>query len=101
MSASYKEGAEAKGFAEFPNLGRMLLMSLISEVFPVSDRRHVVVTPMMLLMSHMLLGTKLRNAVDVRRGLFLANLFTKVLRLSPLTKDILFLLHRPPSPFLS
>lgn len=78
IAESYNESAEEKGHAEFPNVGRMLLFMLISELFPVSDRRHVVVTPMMLLMSHILLKTKLRNAIDVRRAIFLADIFMKV-----------------------
>lgn len=75
MAATF-EGAEPSK-RQFPNLGKIYLLGIFMNVFPISDRRHVVMTPLLLLLSRMLLETPIKTPTQIARGLFISSLFTK------------------------
>eukprot|EP01127_Copromyxa_protea_P018986 TRINITY_DN6081_c0_g1_i2.p1 TRINITY_DN6081_c0_g1~~TRINITY_DN6081_c0_g1_i2.p1 ORF type:complete len:926 (-),score=278.93 TRINITY_DN6081_c0_g1_i2:15-2792(-) len=67
------ESYSARGQA--PSASHLLLFSLLVQIWPVSDQRHVVVTPALVLMSRMLVNTELKHLYEVGRLLHLANTF--------------------------
>lgn len=57
-----------------PSLHHLLYFKLLSAIFPVSDFRHHVVTPAMLIMAECLGRVPVKGARDVAAGLYLAEL---------------------------
>eukprot|EP01128_Nolandella_sp_AFSM9_P000050 TRINITY_DN1007_c0_g2_i1.p1 TRINITY_DN1007_c0_g2~~TRINITY_DN1007_c0_g2_i1.p1 ORF type:complete len:868 (+),score=257.09 TRINITY_DN1007_c0_g2_i1:44-2605(+) len=61
----------------FPSPSRLYLIAVLTQLWPVSDRRHVVVTPLLLFISKVLRSTVIDTALSARRGLFLSSLFMR------------------------
>ena len=62
----------------FPSLGRLLLLRLLAHVFPVSDFRHPIVTPAVLLQCQCLAQCPVVSVQDLAAGLFICGLLTTV-----------------------
>mmetsp|Transcript_24863 Transcript_24863/g.36768 ORF Transcript_24863/g.36768 Transcript_24863/m.36768 type:complete len:1065 (+) Transcript_24863:87-3281(+) len=78
---------DEEDFSAWASTGILLAFRAIGHIFPVTDMRHVVVTPALILMGQTLGQTPIRSAEDVMRGVFLATLmieYTKgAKRISP------------------
>lgn len=61
-------------FSAWPSTGMLLLMRALPHIFPSTDRRHVVVTPALLLLGQILAQTPVKTRCDVTKGLFCAAL---------------------------
>ena len=74
-------------FSAWPSTGTLLLLRAIGHVFPVTDMRHIVITPALLFIGQTLGQTPIRSIEDVMKGIFCAALmieYTKgAKRLSP------------------
>eukprot|EP01129_Flabellula_baltica_P007707 TRINITY_DN3010_c1_g5_i1.p1 TRINITY_DN3010_c1_g5~~TRINITY_DN3010_c1_g5_i1.p1 ORF type:complete len:791 (-),score=212.66 TRINITY_DN3010_c1_g5_i1:186-2558(-) len=55
--------------------GDILFFMLVSRIWPVTDRRHPVITPSYLLMSKSLSALKVTNLSEMVKGILLANIF--------------------------
>jgi len=70
----------SSGNSCWPQPSQLLLLKLIAVLFPVSDFRHAVVTPALLLMGQCLAQCPIRRPSDIVKGLFLCNLFLSYLK---------------------
>ncbi len=61
-------------FSAWPSSGTTLILRAMGHIFPVTDRRHVVVTPALILLGQTLGQTPIRSGEDVMKGVFLAAL---------------------------
>ena len=59
---------------KYPGLDTLIFFKLVSLIFPTSDFRHPVVTPCLIFMSQILLRCRVRNKVDISKGLFICTL---------------------------
>ena len=66
------------GKSSWPNLKTFLLLRLWSLTFPSSDFRHVVATPMLLLMCEYLMRCPIQSGRDVAVGSFLCSMVLTV-----------------------
>ncbi|XP_074640487.1 nucleolar protein 14-like isoform X2 [Tubulanus polymorphus] len=71
-----------KGRGIYPGLDTMLYFKLISVLFPTSDRVHLVVSPTVLFMTHLLSQCSVNHLRDVASGLFISNLLLQYVTLS-------------------
>jgi hypothetical protein len=62
------------GKSSWPNLKTLLLLRLWSLIFPCSDFRHVVATPMLLLMCEYLMRCPIQSGRDLAVGSFLCSM---------------------------
>jgi len=71
----------------WPSTGTLLLLRALSHIFPVTDRRHVVVTPALIFLSQTVAQCPIRSLGDIVMGIFCSGLiieFTKeAKRLAP------------------
>ena len=58
----------------WPSTGTLLLLRALSHIFPVTDRRHVVVTPALILLLQTVAQCPIRSLDDVVIGLFCSTL---------------------------
>lgn len=86
MADRYKEFTaekeERRGKPRYPEFDLMLYFRLVSVLFPTSDRRHPVVTLVMLFMSHILTQCPVSTTKDVSSGLFICSLYADYVSLS-------------------
>ncbi|RLN40216.1 nucleolar protein 14 isoform X2 [Panicum miliaceum] len=68
------EEIKVPGKSSWPNLKTLLLLRLWSLTFPCSDFRHVVATPMLLLMCEYLMRCPIQSGRDVAVGSFLCSM---------------------------
>ncbi|KAG2536727.1 hypothetical protein PVAP13_9NG215300 [Panicum virgatum] len=68
------EDIKVPGKSSWPNLKTLLLLRLWSLTFPSSDFRHVVATPMLLLMCEYLMRCPIQSGRDVAVGSFLCSM---------------------------
>ncbi|XP_062211762.1 uncharacterized protein LOC133912845 [Phragmites australis] len=68
------EDIKVPGMSSWPNLKTLLLLRLWSLIFPCSDFRHVVATPMLLLMCEYLMRCPIQSGRDVAVGSFLCSM---------------------------
>ncbi|CAN6323349.1 unnamed protein product [Urochloa humidicola] len=68
------EDIKVPGKSSWPNLKALLLLRLWSLTFPCSDFRHVVATPMLLLMCEYLMRCPIQSGRDVAVGSFLCSM---------------------------
>jgi nucleolar protein 14 len=57
-------------FSAWPSSGTLLLLRALGHIFPMTDLRHVVTTPALLLIGQILGQTPVRSVEDVMKGLF-------------------------------
>jgi nucleolar protein 14 len=62
----------------WPSTGTLLLLKLQSLLFSVTDYRHVIVTPTLLLLGQCLTHCPVNTLADLRAGLFCAGLMIDV-----------------------
>ncbi|XP_076625217.1 nucleolar protein 14 homolog l(3)07882 [Colletes latitarsis] len=67
---------------KYPDLDTLIFFKLVSLIFPTSDFRHPVVTPCLIFMSQILLRCRVRNKVDISKGLFICTLVLEYTLLS-------------------
>jgi len=58
----------------WPSMGTLLLFRVMGHIFPVTDRRHYVITPSVLLMGQMLSQTPILSMYDLVMGLMISGL---------------------------
>ncbi|KAL5683175.1 hypothetical protein ACJX0J_009560, partial [Zea mays] len=68
------EDIKVPGKSSWPNLKTLLLLRLWSLIFPCSDFRHVVTTPLLLLMCEYLMRCPIQSGRDVAVGSFLSSM---------------------------
>ncbi|KAK3164565.1 hypothetical protein QOZ80_1AG0021210 [Eleusine coracana subsp. coracana] len=68
------EDIKVPGKSSWPNLKTILLLRLWSLIFPCSDFRHVVATPVLLLMCEYLMRCPIQSGRDVAVGSFLCSM---------------------------
>lgn len=68
------EDIKIPGKSSWPNLKTLLLLRLWSLIFPCSDFRHVVATPMLLLICEYLMRCPIQSGRDVAVGSFLCSM---------------------------
>ncbi|EER91262.1 hypothetical protein BDA96_01G181900 [Sorghum bicolor] len=68
------EDIKVPGKSSWPNLKTLLLLRLWSLIFPCSDFRHVVATPLLLLMCEYLMRCPIQSGRDVAVGSFLCSM---------------------------
>ena len=61
----------------WPSTGVLLLLRALGHVFPVTDKRHYVVTPALLLLGHFVSHTPVYSLSDLTRGVFCAGLLVE------------------------
>lgn len=78
--AGYIEVDEDQKKSAWPSPGCLLLMRAVGHIFPVTDTRHVVVTPTLLLLGQILAQSPVMSLEDVTKGLFCAGLMIEFTR---------------------
>ena len=61
-------------FTAWPSTGTLLLLRSVGHIFPMTDKRHVVCTPTLILLGQILGQTPVRSLSDVVKGLFCSGL---------------------------
>lgn len=61
---------DSDDFSVWPSCGTLLLLRAIGHVFPVTDFRHVVVTPTLIYLDQILGQAQVRSLQDIQKGLF-------------------------------
>ncbi len=69
-----KENSNGNITSLWPQRSQLLLLKLFAEVFPTTDYRHPVVTPIVLFLSQLLVHCPITNLKDVKIALFTSNL---------------------------
>nr|XP_034188024.1 nucleolar protein 14 homolog [Osmia lignaria]XP_034188025.1 nucleolar protein 14 homolog [Osmia lignaria] len=84
MQAIIKEKHEEfeKNKKRYPSLDTLIFFKLVSLIFPTSDYRHPVTTPCLIFMSQILFRCRIKNKVDVSKGLFICTLILEYTVLS-------------------
>ncbi|XP_028658093.2 nucleolar protein 14 [Erpetoichthys calabaricus] len=77
-----EEVVEVKGKAPLPGLPVMVYLKISAMLFPTSDFRHPVVTPILVYMSQLLTKCPITSLQDVAKGLLLCCLFIEYVSLS-------------------
>ncbi|CAA17693.1 U3 snoRNP-associated protein Nop14 [Schizosaccharomyces pombe] len=62
---------------KFPEISDLLFFNLTGSIFPTSDKKHIVVSPVMLTMAESLSQSPADSLSDVCKKLYIANLFLK------------------------
>jgi nucleolar protein 14 len=70
--------ADGSSDSAAPRLQWLLMFKMLGQIWPVSDKRHGVVTPLFLLMGQMLSMSRIANMADVMKLLLLSNIFHSV-----------------------
>jgi len=83
--------AQDDDFTAWPSTGTLLLLRALGHVFPVTDKRHVVITPTLIFLGQTIGQTPVRSVEDVIRGIFCSSLMIEYTRET----------HRLPSEALS
>ncbi|XP_076230915.1 nucleolar protein 14 homolog l(3)07882 [Calliopsis andreniformis] len=71
-----------KNKKKYPSLDTLIFFKLVSLIFPTSDFRHPVVTPCLIFMSQILFRCRVKNKVDISKGLFICTLILEYTVLS-------------------
>lgn len=58
----------------WPNVPSLFFFKLLSNIYPVSDYQHTIITPSLLILGEYLSMCTIRNAQDITKGLFICNL---------------------------
>ena len=64
----------------WPSVGTLLLFRIVGHLFPVTDLRHTIVTPVMLLLGQMLAQTPVKSMYDLVLGTMCAGLLVEFTR---------------------
>ncbi|KAI4501174.1 hypothetical protein M0802_003547 [Mischocyttarus mexicanus] len=67
---------------QYPNVDTLIILKLVSLLFPTSDFRHKIVTPCLIFMSQILMTCRIKNRRDISRGLFICTLLLEYTVLS-------------------
>jgi nucleolar protein 14 len=67
------DASEEPGKSVVPSFPTLCYVQLMSIVFSVSDRRHAVISPLVIHTLHVLGTCRMQNAADVQRSVFLAH----------------------------
>jgi nucleolar protein 14 len=70
----HEETEDGDVWTPWPSTGVFLLLRLVGNIFPVTDKRHHVVTPTMLFMAQMVSQTPVSSEVDLAMGVLLSAL---------------------------
>uniref|UniRef100_A0A7S1VXK9 Nucleolar protein 14 n=1 Tax=Ditylum brightwellii TaxID=49249 RepID=A0A7S1VXK9_9STRA len=65
---------EGQHFSAWPSTGTILLLRALGHIFPVTDKRHPVVTPALLLLGQTIAQAPVRSHYDLVAGLFCSGL---------------------------
>jgi len=65
---------EEEEFSAWPSMGDLFLLRSLGHIFPVTDKRHLVTTPALILLGQILAQTPILSIDDVVKGLFCAGL---------------------------
>ncbi|XP_033319002.1 nucleolar protein 14 homolog [Bombus bifarius] len=65
-----------------PDLDTLIFFKLVSLLFPTSDFRHPVITPCAIFMSEILFRCRIKNKIDISKGLFICTLILEYTVLS-------------------
>eukprot|EP01130_Rhizamoeba_saxonica_P000948 TRINITY_DN10828_c0_g1_i1.p1 TRINITY_DN10828_c0_g1~~TRINITY_DN10828_c0_g1_i1.p1 ORF type:complete len:748 (+),score=183.65 TRINITY_DN10828_c0_g1_i1:13-2256(+) len=68
-----------KEVVRMPPVSGLIFLIAISHIWPVSDKRHVVITPVMLYMANCLFKAEITSINDVLKGLMLTDIFLNYL----------------------
>jgi nucleolar protein 14 len=68
------EDEDAAEFSVWPSCGTFLLLRALGHIFPVTDMRHPVVTPAILLIGQMIAQAPVKSISDLTMGVFLSGL---------------------------
>ncbi|KOX78543.1 Nucleolar protein 14 [Melipona quadrifasciata] len=71
-----------KNKKKYPDLDTLVFFKLVSLLFPTSDFRHPVTTPSLIFMSQILFRCRVKNKVDISKGLFICTLILEYTILS-------------------
>ena len=71
---------DEENLSAWPSIGTVLLLRALGHIFPVTDRRHYVVTPAMLLLGQMVAHTPIVSLRDVAVGVMCAGLLLEYSR---------------------
>ncbi|KAF3421845.1 hypothetical protein E2986_01393 [Frieseomelitta varia] len=71
-----------KNKRKYPDLDTLVFFKLVSLLFPTSDFRHPVTTPSLIFMSQILFRCRIKNKVDISKGLFICTLILEYTTLS-------------------
>ncbi|XP_003707475.1 nucleolar protein 14 homolog l(3)07882 [Megachile rotundata] len=71
-----------KNKKRYPDLDTLIFFKLVSLMFPTSDFRHGVTTPCLIFMSQILFRCRVKNKVDISKGLFICTLILEYTVLS-------------------
>ncbi|XP_043588094.1 nucleolar protein 14 homolog [Bombus pyrosoma] len=71
-----------KNKKRYPGLDTLILFKLVSLIFPTSDFRHSVITPCAIFMSEILFRCRIKNKIDISKGLFICTLILEYTVLS-------------------
>ena len=66
----------------YPDLDTLIFFKLVSLIFPTSDFRHPVITPCAIFMSEILFRCRIKNKIDISKGLFICTLILEYTVLS-------------------
>ena len=75
--AEYQQNDTNEEFSVWPSTGVLLLLRALGHVFPVTDKRHYVVTPALLLLGQYLSHTPVYSVSDLTMGVFCAGLLVE------------------------
>ncbi|XP_017893239.1 nucleolar protein 14 homolog [Ceratina calcarata] len=84
MQAIIKEKHDEfeKNKRRYPSLDTLIFFKLVSLIFPTSDFRHPITTPCVIFMSQILLRSRVRNKLDLSKGLLICTLILEYTALS-------------------
>lgn len=75
-----EEDEDDDKYSAWPSTGVLLMLRALGHVFPVTDKRHYVVTPALLLLGHFLSHTPVYSISDLTMGVFCAGLMLEYSR---------------------
>lgn len=76
----FVRGEDVEATTAWPSTGTILLLRALAHIFPVTDRRHQVVTPALLLLCQIVAQTPVTSADDMVSGLMCAGLLIEYTR---------------------
>jgi nucleolar protein 14 len=77
----YEEDEDGDVTSAWPSMGTFLLLRALGHIFPITDKRHYVTTPAILLLGQMVAQTPVRSSYDLVMGILCSGLlleYTKV-----------------------
>ena len=77
---AFEEYEDEELITSWPSMGTFLLLRALGHIFPVTDRRHYVVTPAILLLGQMIAQTPVRSNYDLVMGVLCSGLLLEYTR---------------------